>query len=256
MYNQQLDVLVSIVPKDEDATSWATKLLAQGRIDALAVVFDRIQQIDPHAMAALPVPAVLVNYTPTDSSPPAAISAVGYDNQIGTEQALRYLISLGHKRIAFLGATADWPDAIERENAFRRTMSDAGLHVPEDWVARCYLMEGETIAAREVDRMFATGANPTAIVCAHDNLARGAYVSARRWGKSIPEDLSITGHYDAQGADFWSPPLTSVQQPGWDLGVAVGQLLLKIYRGELTEPTTIKLPTQLIIRESVGPAKP
>ena len=95
---------------------------------------------------------------------------------------------------------------------------------------------------------------PTAIFASNDNLAVGAMRAAFELGLHIPEDLSIVGFDDVVIAGDVFPPLTTVRQPLAELGRTAVAMLNRLVDGRQTESLHIELATQLVIRESTGPA--
>lgn len=161
-------------------------------------------------------------------------------------------VEAGHQ----LGGLPDWADAMEREVGFRAAMQERGLAIREEWMLRCFLMDGAKYGAEAMDRIFASSsAQPTAVVCALDALAHGACTSAARWGKSVPRDLSVVGYFDADAATYCTPPLTTVRQCGYDLGREVGKTLLRQYLDRSQLPQTVALTPNLIIRGSTAPPR-
>jgi DNA-binding LacI/PurR family transcriptional regulator len=85
-------------------------------------------------------------------------------------------------------------------------------------------------------------------------VALGAMQAIRERGFSIPEDISVVGFDDVPIARFFHPPLTTVRQPGVDIGLAAGELLLRLMNGETSVPSAL-IAFQLMERESACPCK-
>jgi DNA-binding LacI/PurR family transcriptional regulator len=170
---------------------------------------------------------------------------------------VRHLHAIGHQRIAYLGGTPGWLDSEERLAGFRNAMSELGLPVVENWVRACSFALAHDTGREAVSAVLASGRQaPTAFVCASDEIAAGVYAAATRWGKRIPEDFSVVGFDDNQWCQFMNPSLTTVRHSGFDLGVRVGQLALKLVgQSRLTVHDDV-LETSLVVRGSTAPPSP
>ena len=94
---------------------------------------------------------------------------------------------------------------------------------------------------------------PTAIFACNDLMAFGVLQAARELGLRCPEDLSIAGFDSLEFTKFTDPSLTSVYQPGYQLGATAARLLLQRVDGMRSAPKKVLLPTELKKRNSVGP---
>jgi DNA-binding LacI/PurR family transcriptional regulator len=68
----------------------------------------------------------------------------------------------------------------------------------------------------------------------------------------IPEEMAVVGFDDMEWARILTPPLTAVAQPGYDLGVAAGQLVLRRLQGPSGPPQVVVFQPKLVVRESCG----
>ena len=96
----------------------------------------------------------------------------------------------------------------------------------------------------------------SAVVCHNDMLAIGLMRRLTARGVRVPDDISVVGFDDIFGADFCTPPLTTLAERTEDAGArAVEALVRQIPRRETDEPTRV-LPTELILRASSGGRPP
>lgn len=176
-------------------------------------------------------------------------SAVYFDDIGGAYELTRYLQSLGHHRIGFVG-NRQLPWYARRYEGYRKAMEEASMEVRVGEVKSIDEEEMGYVATK----LILQGAEPvTAIFAGDDAAARGAYQAARDGGLSIPGDVSIAGFNDTSDSSALHPPLTSVRVFTAELGNQLAELLLeRIARPDLP-PKLITLPTQLIRRESCGP---
>lgn len=181
-----------------------------------------------------------------------SITSVGFDNAGAMARAVRYLLDLGHRRIAMLAGTQHDNDrATARVDGVRRGLRSAGLDLPARWlVERKY---GIAAAREGLRELMATSPVPTAIVCGNDVLAFGALLEAQRLGIAVPKALSIIGFDDLELANQLQPALTTVRVPAEDLWRTAADRLLAALRGETT-PRHTEIEVSLVVRGSTGPA--
>ncbi len=165
------------------------------------------------------------------------------DNYAGAVQATEHLITLGHTRIAFMGATFRQDPMLatpvlegQRLNGFLDTMRRYGLPVCDAWIAlgQYYSLEGERTPGdgyRFMQRFLAGEPRPTAVFAACDFMAAGAYQAVYAQGLRVPDDISVVG-FDDTLAPYLAPPLTTVAQPMHEIGrAAVEMAIAAIERG-------------------------
>jgi LacI family transcriptional regulator len=184
--------------------------------------------------------------------PPAGLACVGFDNARAMEQAVRYLLDLGHRRIAMLaGITRDNDRASARLAGVRGALGAAGIALPPQRVVeRRY----DIAAARDgLQRLMEASPPPTAIVCGNDVLAFGALFEAQRLGLAVPRDLSIVGFDDLDLASHLQPALTTVHVPAEAMWRRAADLVLALLRGEPPSPAA-EVQVSLVVRGSTGPA--
>jgi DNA-binding LacI/PurR family transcriptional regulator len=178
--------------------------------------------------------------------------AVFFDDVLGAYELTRYLQSLGHREIGFVGnLRLPWYE--RRFRGYQKAMEEAGLELHANELSS---RDGEEMGYLATKLMLQQSPSLTAIFAGDDSSARGAYGAARDSGLEIPGDLSIAGFNDTLEASSLHPPLTSVHVFTDELGRQLAELLLKrIARPDLPAKA-ITLPTQLVKRGSCGPPPP
>lgn len=174
---------------------------------------------------------------------------VGSDNFSGGKLAAEHLLSLGRRRIAFLGDRR-LPEVGLRHDGYVAALEDAGLSAdPRLEVISPFESEA---AYHAVDGLIGSGAPFDAIVAASDILAMSAVRALKQHGLEVPRDISIVGYDDIMLASFYNPALTTVRQNCAEGGRQMVRRLLRIIAGEAVTP--LILPTELVIRQSCGAA--
>jgi DNA-binding LacI/PurR family transcriptional regulator len=180
--------------------------------------------------------------------------SVGATNWNGGLAATRYLLALGHRRIAVIGGPADVLCSRARLDGFRAAMDAAGVRMEPDLVSHGPFKVDEGV--RRGRELLHRPDPPTAIIAGNDLQALGVYQAAREARLHIPEDLSVVGFDDLPVAQWVGPPLTTVRQPLVEMATAAAELVLAIARGDEPAQTRIELATELVIRESAAPPSP
>ena len=172
-------------------------------------------------------------------------------NEAGAYSATRHLLRMGHRHIAVITGPLHLANAVERLNGFKRALAEANVPIDADYIqeARFERNSGYS-AAKLLLRMMP---RPTAIFACNDLMALGVLLAARELGLHCPEDLSIVGFDNLEFAELTAPALTTVHQPGYQLGTAAARLLLERIAGSQKPRQKVVLPTELRSRQSVGP---
>lgn len=172
--------------------------------------------------------------------------AMHFDNFEGGRLATQHLLQLGHRKIAFIAGDSDHPDATERLRGYQAALEQAGIAYDPNLVVPGEYLEVSGLLA--VDRLLGTGQRFTAIFAANDQMAVGAALGLQRRSLRVPEDVSIVGFDDLPTSQYAIPPLTSIEQPAYELGRLAAQGLLQMLAGGKPN-ITMPLP-RLVARES------
>jgi DNA-binding LacI/PurR family transcriptional regulator len=185
-----------------------------------------------------------------------SVDRVITDNWRGAYQAVEHLISLGHKRIGFIGASMLNAERLRRFQGFASCMRDHRLSLPKDLIVGPEAEFGPGYSTQDdgyngMKRLLALSRPPTAIFARNDFTAIGAICAARDCGLTIPDDIALVGFDNVPLAAFASPPLTTVAQPTTEQGQKAAMMLLERIGGLTSrEGREACFNCQLIIRES------
>lgn len=172
------------------------------------------------------------------------------DNEEGAYSATRHLLRLGHRQLAVITGPLHLANAVERLSGFKRALVAAKVRIESDYIQEArFDRDSGYHAAKRLLRMLP---RPTAIFACNDLMALGVLMATRELGIQCPEELSIVGFDDLDFAEFTAPALTTVHQPGYQLGTAAARLLLERIAGSTQESQRLVLPTELKIRQSVA----
>jgi DNA-binding LacI/PurR family transcriptional regulator len=180
-------------------------------------------------------------------------NTVMVDNIAGARAATQHLLALGHQRIAMIAGTFDVSTAVERHQGYREALEDAGFSYQSDLVRYAnHREDGGRIAAHSLLAL-PLQHRPTALFVGNNEMTIGALLATRELGLSIPHDLSLVGFDDTRWAKLLQPAITVVSQPAYELAYLACETLFTVLgRENNTAVTNIRLPTQLIVRESTA----
>jgi LacI family transcriptional regulator len=231
---------------DAEVQRAAVEAMLDRQIDGLIFAAMSSCEIDVQPLRGLPVPIVLVNCFGNELRFPEVFP----DDELGGHQAAEILLDAGHERIAFINGTAEVHASKARARGFcgalveRGMTPDPALTVNGNW----WPDGGYEHAHRFIDM----ADPPTAIFCANDRMAVGAFEALKERRLRIPEDVSVLGFDDMQLAKHLRPALSTMALPHYEMGRWACERLLSEQSGE---PVRNALPCPPRMRDSVGDRK-
>lgn len=217
------------------------------RADGLIVVSLVPPDLELLRLAAAQIPCVLVD------APHPDLPTVLSDDVAGGELATRYLLELGHRRIAFIGDNP--PDRFRFHSSRDRTkgyvdaLERAGVSPRPDYVREG--TQSRHVARSIAQELLRLPEPPTAIFAASDTQALGVLEAAQALRVRIPDELSVVGFDDVEAASYMG--LTTVRQPLFESGRRGAELLLQALAGKPLAVRSETLPLELVVRRTTGP---
>ena len=182
------------------------------------------------------------------------VTNVVLDQKRAAELAMRHLYQLGHRKIAFMRGGSHSSDADDRWNHLMAVARELKISVtPELCVQLELRVSTPELGFVPTNELIARGGEFTALVCFNDIAAIGAIRALMNHGLRVPEDVSIVGFDDIQGAAFHNPSLTTIRQPLGEMGAVAARILLQRIRGQAPFLDLVPIHPELIIRESTCP---
>lgn len=204
-----------------------------------------------HRVPAIPMEGRLPLVNACEYVKDSAISSVYVDNVAAAATAVEYLVTLGHRDIAFVAGPASSPICVDREQGYQRALQRA--KIPLDPALTAVGDFSIEAGERAVEMFLAQGQSFSALFCANDEMAIGAMRALISHGLRIPEDVSVVGFDDIRYSRYTSPPLTTVSQPKNALGREAMTMLIELLN-EPEVPTRKRiLSAELVVRGSTGP---
>jgi DNA-binding LacI/PurR family transcriptional regulator len=185
------------------------------------------------------------------------LDSVRVDNALGAKLAVEHLLSLGHRRIAFVSGPITSANRRDRLEGYRATLREAGIEPDPrlEWTENVAVGDAEEIVT-EIGRAAAVALlklpdPPTAFFAINDMTAVGIYAGCRELGRSIPRDISVVGFDDIHLCRIVNPPLTTVRQPlGALMKAAVDLLITRMEEPGNGAREHVTLTPELVRRES------
>lgn len=179
---------------------------------------------------------------------PAVFDHVGIRNTQATREATRYLVELGHQRIAFFGGTDMTIVRKERIAGYLDVLKEYGLDHSLVWNSE----ENKMAALNAMLALCDKHPETTALVCHGDVVALGACLAMNRLGLTPGRDLSIVGFDNIPDAAVSTPPLTTMAVSPYQLGRRLARVLLDRLREPALPVTVTEISAELIVRETTG----
>lgn len=177
----------------------------------------------------------------------AGHASVVFDAAHGLREAVAQVADFGHRRVAYLGADIDRWTFRRRREAWREVMAEI---LPDAAVVEASARLDLDAAAAAVRELLRDDIRPTALICADDLLAAGAFRAAAEEGVSIGDELSVVGFGGTIVGEALWPRLSGIVASGARLGAAAVALHLD---GDPGHPARTVLDVELVIRDSLGP---
>jgi LacI family transcriptional regulator len=204
----------------------------------------------PHQSPGIPAVTICTERSPKWST------RVSIDNAFGIGKAIHHLVSLGHRKIAFIKGPKESGDTAERWNAVLATCKTLGLSIDPRLTVQLQRLEPSGTRHAEEGRIAAQellgcGRHFTALVAFNDISALGAMTALREAGHRVPEDVSVMGFDDIEVASIAYPPLTTIRQPLQEMGATAAELLIRKLAND-ESVRNIRVRPELILRSSTS----
>jgi LacI family transcriptional regulator len=231
--------------RDQELVVEAVQTFYSRRVDGIIILNSWLHTFNDPLLSLQDRPFVFVNRLFSD----AIHNCVAPGDRCGAQLAVKHLVDLGHRRIAYINGIENWLEAQNRLAGYRDILTEQGLAVDEALIRPGnWGVDSGYRAAQELLRL---KNRPTAIFAANDLMALGAIYALQEAGLSVPDDVALVGYDDRDFAAWIKPALTTIRMPSYEMGQAAARLLLEQFAGETSEDAT-QIPGDLIVRQSCG----
>ncbi|MFH0838793.1 MAG: LacI family DNA-binding transcriptional regulator [Candidatus Omnitrophota bacterium] len=190
------------------------------------------------------VPFVIMNNFLQDPD----INCVAIDNKNGAKNLIKYLIGLGHSKIAIITGDLKNQSARTRLDGYKDALDEAQISLVDQYVMLSnWKREG---ARRATEELLKLSSRPTAIFAASDEMAYEAILVLRENKVRVPEDISIVGFDDSPFSTFSEIAITTMRQPVYDMAREACDAIIGLIKDPNQPPIKKLLKTSLIERAS------
>lgn len=180
-----------------------------------------------------------------------AMESIVLSNETSSYAAVRYLISMGHRRIGYLSGKADIQNFPLRRRGYERALREAGLELDERYVVKI----GTTLSTAYQDAkawLETSPELPTAFYADNDVIATSTMRACIERGIKVPDEVSFVGFDDLPLATLTLPALTTIHIHKHDIGAMAVHKLLDQVRNPHHYTCVTHISSDFVIRDSVA----
>ena len=248
---QHSDLLITTAPPGQEAEKAAYRAWVENsKVDGL--ILDRLHVLDWRVLYLTEkrIPFAALERAQDAAGMALAYPSVEVDSIWGLGQLVEHIAENGYSRLAYIGGPATLKIQVDRFQGFQAGLKQANLASDSRYVVEGDLTSAGGYAASK--RLLSIPDPPDAIICVNDETAFGAMRAIDEAGLKTGEDIAVAGFDGARDARYSNPPLTSLDQPVYDIARQLVRLLAAQISGQpLSDPRIVLQPT-LLIRASTG----
>jgi LacI family transcriptional regulator len=246
-WDRDLDVLLCNTEYSPSRTASIIHKLVRSDVRGVAIMTTALGNGQTDELIGAGIGLVSCNLRPTGK----LVSNISIHYARGILQAIEHVAALGHRDAAVIAGPQANRTATRIQRALVKALHHQGL-TPFPVIRADYRVDA---GAAAVGAILSAPRMPTVIFCGSDLIAMGAMSALEAAGLRIPEDVSIIGIDDIAFACLASPPLTTIRIPRERLGTLAFEALDRMLKLKRRQGANYRLETDLIVRQSTGPAK-
>jgi DNA-binding LacI/PurR family transcriptional regulator len=224
---------------------WLLHYVGGGHIDGVMLIAPERQHPLGDAIMSAGVPVVYMG-KPFQAAEDARY--VDADNAGGVSEAVEYLYAQGRRSIAMIAGVPTMRSSVDRTAGYRTGMASVGLPVDERLVvATDYSDEAGEEAMNELLRLGGDAGKIDAVIAASDLIAIGVLRALRNARVDVPADIAVIGFGDESIAARSDPPLTTIAQNSFQMGIELARLMVAVLEGH-EHPGRFIMPPKLVVR--------
>ena len=218
-------------------------------VDGILVVGNHMDDEKIFNLTECGIPSVVVPGFMEDS--PRNPISITCDNYAPNYQAIKHLIELNHRRIAFILGKPNSKYSVERLEAYRNAMRDHGLEFREEYIA--FSDFSVTDGYRIMGELLDLPRPPTAVLFINDSISIGALDQIKARKLKMPDQLSVVVTCASDLLSHYDPALSVVKVPVVALGKTATETLIQIIETGSAPNNECPFPSTFTARESTGP---
>jgi LacI family transcriptional regulator len=222
------------------------QLILQKQVDGILLVPASSNTRSIKVIQKQNTPLVIIDRRVSNSN----VDIVRGDSEGGAYQLTKYLIGLGHRRIAIISGPRNVSTAEDRLLGYKRAMEDSGLN---ENILSFYGNFSQDSGNELTRKIFINDPKPTALFAANNLIAIGALKALRDIGFKVPDDVALVSFDDIPESLSVFPFMTVVAQPSYEIGKRATELLIsRINNDSSLEYQNIIFPVEFFERASSG----
>jgi DNA-binding LacI/PurR family transcriptional regulator len=229
---------------------WQPELLEEYPKMLLERSVDGLLLVNTPTPSRMPVPIVSIS----GHQAVAGVTNIQLNHKLAARLALKHLLDLGHRRVAFMRGQEETVDTDSRWNEIMETAHACGMEIHPELLLR--LTENSwspALGYGPVKALLSRTRDFTALFAFNDISAFGAIRALHEAGLRVPDDVSVIGFDDVLSAPFSIPSLTTIRQPLREMGKAGAECLLhRINHPKASYPEQVIVQPELVVRESTA----
>ncbi|WP_343247510.1 LacI family DNA-binding transcriptional regulator [Diplocloster hominis] len=179
------------------------------------------------------------------------VSTVGIDDLLSSKNAMDYILSTGHRKIALVNGPIEYKYARHRREGYLKALENAGIEVNPDWIIQLPEINAD-MAFSSVAKLLTMPNPPDAFFAVSDLCAAAVIRATKHTNFRVPEDIIVVGFDNVDISSITMPSITTVNQPKFQLGYISCELMHEKLTNPSAETKHMVLNTELIIRESTA----
>lgn len=217
-----------------------------GRVDGV-VIFEelKVDDKDIAAMEKEKIKAVFLDRIIQNET----MGSIIFDSYVAGYEATKYLISLGHKKIAYISGVDTMFDSVQRKEGYLAALREHQFPFDEDYILQGYFEEEGSYNAIKSFARAHSSKMPDAFLAGNDVSAIGCIRALKSLGYEVPLDISVVGFDDIDIAQYFTPPLTTVRNQIARQGILVIDHLVRMIQKK-EQGKVLKLASELVVRGS------
>ncbi len=243
--DRSIGLTIQLAATVEDEIAVYRRWYGEHRVDGVFLFDPRRDDPRFDALVELHLPTVVIGGPLAGGRLPA----VWHEETPVVDEAVRYLVALGHRRIAYVAGVAEFLHSERRIGAFEDSARERKIHAEVVWTDYT-----PKIGARETRRLLTSLEPPTAILFDSDLLAVTGLGVAQQMGLTVPGDLSIIGWDDSLISQVVHPPLTAITRDIVGYGMTTARHLVQVAAGAATGDVEVARG-ELTLRGSTAPPR-
>ncbi len=244
--DNQFDLILQTAKTAEEELDKCLKKIKENMIKGIIILSSAVNEEFLSQLDLYEIPVVVIGRIDHTYK---NVHSVDTDNYNDSYQLVKKLIDLGHIHIGCLHAPTNTHVSSDRVNGYRQCLFDHQLDIRNEWIIDGGYTVQESEAA--LKKAFTLPERPTAFFSTDALRSLSLYNVVKQTESQVPERLSIAGFSDQTFSPFFSPPLTRVDIPIYELGIAASKLLFRLINNEKIEEKNTLIPTEIVFTNSI-----